>query len=202
MDHLFQTPHCRPQALPLGRNRGVVFQQFVLARCEPRQDRGDMRLRRFITVEIIAHLVAERNDAEQPFRRGQAATLAGVQIFDRAAQLGQVVADAAFLVHRFDGAVEKAVRLPRGLSDFVAAHIGDQIDPPPELGRIGILRDQIGHELLGLCLQLRFLHILQRNKPRCPLRRNRRNRIRRDKRDFRCLGRHSRHGCPPLVQRR
>ena len=38
MDHLFKPTHCRPQILPLNINRGIVLEQFILARSKVGED--------------------------------------------------------------------------------------------------------------------------------------------------------------------
>jgi predicted hotdog family 3-hydroxylacyl-ACP dehydratase len=47
------------------------------------------------------------NSFLRPF--GKLALLAGIEVFDRAAQFGQIGADAGILVHRADRPVEEAV---------------------------------------------------------------------------------------------
>ena len=60
--------------------------------------------------------------------------LAGIEILDRAAQRGEIVADAAVLIHRLDRAIEEAVRLARRIADFLLPHRGDRIDALAEFG--------------------------------------------------------------------
>ena len=63
--------HRLPQIGAFDVDRGIVHQQLVLAGGEVRENRGDMALRRFVAVEIAAHLRAERDDSEQLARRSQ-----------------------------------------------------------------------------------------------------------------------------------
>jgi hypothetical protein len=83
--------------------------------------------------------------------------------------------------------------LPRRLRDLVAAHIGDQVDTASELGRIGVLRDQVGDKRLGLGIELRLLRVLQRHQSARLFRRNRRDRFGRGQRHLSGLGYGRRH---------
>ncbi len=123
-----------------------------------------MRLRRFITVEIIAHLVAERDDPEDFPGRGEVATPARIEILDRAAQFGQVLADAGFLIHRAGRAVEEAVRLPRRVANLLLTHRADRIDALAEFGRVDVLCDQVVDEGIDPGLQLRTRGIVDRHQ--------------------------------------
>ena len=125
-----------------------------------------MRLRRFIAVEIIAHLVAERYRAEQLLGRGERAALAGVEVLDHAAQLREVGPDAAFLVHRLDRAVEEAVRLPGGVADLLLPHGGDRVDAATELGAVDVLRDEVGDERIDPLVELGARPRVDRHQPR------------------------------------
>ena len=93
-NHLFQLAHGNPQILPLNVDRGIVHQQLILAIAKTRENRADMRLRTLIAVKIIAQLVAEWDDAKQLLLGHQIALFGRVQIFNNAAQFGEIRADA------------------------------------------------------------------------------------------------------------
>ncbi len=124
-----------------------------------------MRLRRAIAVEIVAHLVAEGQDAEQLARGGEIALTAGIEALDDAAQFGQVLAHPRLAVHRLDRAIEKAVRLAGRLADFLLPHGGDRIDAAAEFGAVDVLRDQLGDEAVDLLLQLAARLVVDWDQP-------------------------------------
>ena len=102
-----------------------------------------MALRAFIAVEIVAHLVAERDDPENLLLGRQIAALARIEILHRAAQFGKIGTDPAGFVHRPDRTVQKAVGLARCLGDFLAAHIGNLVHFFAKFGTVFVLGDQI-----------------------------------------------------------
>ena len=158
-DHLFEPAHRRPQILPFDINRRIVHQQFVFAVAQPGQNRADMRLRALVTVEIIAQLVAKRDDAEQFFPGGEIATFRRVEVFHRPPQLGEVGTDAGLVIHLADRAVEKTVGLASRIHDFLATHIGQLVNAFAEFGTVHVLRDQVGNIRLDAFFELGFLLI-------------------------------------------
>ncbi len=113
--------------------------------------------------EIIAQSPAPGDEAEQLARFHAAA---GIEILDRAAELGEVRADAGILVDRLHRPVEEAVRRARRLVDFLAAHRGELIDLLAEFGRVRVERDQLGDEGVDLLVELALLLLLEGNEAR------------------------------------
>ena len=161
VDHLLKLVHRLPQAGALGVDRGIVHEQLVLAIGKTIEDRADVRLARPVFVEIVVHLVPERDDPEE-FPRGHSATrFLGIERLDGTAKLGQVGADPGVAVDRLDRAVEESVRSACGLRDLLAAHRGQRIDLFPELGRIAVKRGEFVDELGDLAVEFAGLGVLQ-----------------------------------------
>ena len=136
-----------------------------------------MRLAGFVAVEIIPHLVAERNDPEQLLRRGEIALPARIEILHHAAELGEVLPHAGFLIHRAHRAIEEAVGLAGGVADLLRAHRGDRIDALAEFGRVGVLRHELRDEMVDPLLQLAFGAVVDGDQPGGFLRGDGRHRI-------------------------
>ena len=177
MDHLLQIAHRFPELLPFDIDRGIVHQQLVLAAGEVGKDRLDVALCALVGPEIVGQLVAERNDAQELARARQLAAFAGIQLFDHSAEFRQIGPDAFIPVHGPNGAIEKPVGHAGRSHDFLAAHIGQLVDLLPEFGRIGFLRQQVGHESLNLFVELRLLLICDGNQPGRLVGGHRRNRV-------------------------
>ena len=123
---------------------------------------GNVRLGAAVFVEIAIDPVAERDDAEDLAGLGR---FLGIQLFDGAAKLGQVGADAGILVDRLDRAVEEAVRRAGGFGDLLAAHRGQLVDLLAEFRAVGVERGELVDELRDALVELaRFLG-LERNQP-------------------------------------
>ena len=124
---LGETLHRLPQVQLLLLERGVVLAQLVLAVVERLDDRVEMRLRRLVAVEVVAELVAERDQAQQLVGAGG---LLRVEVLDRAPQVHEGRRDLAALgertlLHGPDRRGEQPVRrVGRGL-DVGVAHLAD-----------------------------------------------------------------------------
>ena len=131
-----------------------------------------MPLAGFIAVKIIPHLIAPRDNPEQLFAGEEVILLAGIQILNRAAQLGQICADARLLIHRAHWAIQKAVGLARRICNFAAAHIDELIHLLAKFGRTWIKPCQIFDKGLRLFFQGRFFAVLNRDEARRLLQRH------------------------------
>ena len=158
-----------------------------------------MSLRALVAVEIVAQLVAPRDDAEQLLLGRQVAALRRIKILNRPPQFSKVCAYAAGFVHLADWAIEKAVGLPCRFHDFLAAHIGQLVDALAEFRAVHILRQQVSDIALHLFGKLAFHLIFHRHQPDSLLGRNGRHRIGRGQFQLRfgsgecfgrCIGRH------------
>ena len=171
-NHLFQLAHGNPQILPLNVDRGIVHQQLILAIAKTGQNRTDMRLRTLVAVEIIAKFVAEWDDAKQLLLGHQIALFGRVQIFNNAAQFGEICADAGTFIHAANGLIKEAVRLRRCFHNFLAAHVGQLVHALPEFRAVHILRDQVSDIGFNALRKLALLFIRHRNQAHRLLRRD------------------------------
>ena len=87
---LRESLHRLPELQLLLLERGVVLAELVLALVQGIQDRIDVGLRALVAVEVVAQLIAERNDAEQ---LAYARRLRGIEALDGLAQVEQRLRD-------------------------------------------------------------------------------------------------------------
>ena len=186
VNHLLELVHCLPQPAALGIDCGIIHQQFVLAVGKPAEDRRNVGLAGAIFVEIMIHLVPERDDPEELAGGHALAGFLGIERFDGAAKFGQIGTDPGIAVDRLHRPVEEAVRRARGLGDFLAAHRGQLVDLLAEIGAIAVERGEFVDELGDLVVELAGLVSLQRHQARGFVHRHRLKRVGRIELDLGC----------------